>query len=118
MNFQNELDRVFSEPQSHVVLRMRGQFTPHELEQLSSKFFEPLFCGYYFNCWADVDSGVGYVHFRDHSFGTKLLPPKKIQAIKEVFSKALSSDEASTWELQAFDSLRAAHAYIGWWVRS
>jgi hypothetical protein len=111
-NLRTALDTLFAEPQSHVVLKMQGNIDPHQLGQLSSKWWEPLVKGYYFDCFVD-ESGTGFVHFRDHSFGTKFLPTGTTQAVKQVFSTALSSDETSTWELQAFDSLRAAHIYMG-----
>jgi hypothetical protein len=111
-NFQTALERHFSKPQSHVVLKMQGDFDPQELEQFSTKWWEPLFCGYYLDCWAN-DTGMGFIHFRDFSFGTKLLSAQKIQAIKEVFSKAFNSHSNTEWELKTFNSLRDAHVYMG-----
>jgi hypothetical protein len=110
--FQSALDTVFSEPHSHVVLKIEGRIDSQKFKELSAKWWQQIFQGLFLDCWVD-DSGVGYAHFRDPSFGTRLLPVKKLEKIKSLFAQALASDQAATWEIQAFNNLKAAHVYMG-----
>jgi hypothetical protein len=109
--FQSALNTLFSEPHSHVILKIEGQCDPQKMASLSTNWWQQLFLGLFLDCWVD-DFGVGFVHFRDPSFGTRVLPAKKLAKVKSTFAKALYS-ESQTWELRACDSLRAAHIYMG-----
>ncbi len=111
-DFQSALATLLAEPQSYVVLKMQGQFSHQEMRLLSSKWWEPLFFGYFLYCFVD-DSGIGFVQFRDHSFGTRLLSAKKIEAVKTVFLKAFDSYTHTEWELRTFSSMWEAHVYMG-----